>query len=495
MMGTAGRATRAGSAGPIAAAAAHPEDKWIYVVLCVVLALFLSFGLVEVYSVGGLFSYDPYYHMNLSELTERNQEIVTSIKYYEESGPPQYLTSMQPLTVLIHEFTGLSYITIYRTFGLFCRLFTALALFVAAGYFLGSRRYALIAVILFLSAPYIFYRSLISFPENLVLPFHILIFNSMIHSLREKRTDFALPAYISAALYIHYRSIIIPALLLLVFVVFRRSIKYAVGLCLGTAALAAPILLSAFNQYATYSHVNIGSGATWKPYTVSNPSYTVPTFNYYLSQLGVLLVLLALLGIPLLLRRINAEKLLLLLWLALTFILTRGQQVGLYIPTDRMIAYLCVPAALTSALFVKEIMEPEFISSRARLAAACLVSLAMVFFLVVGLPAIHGWVGVAEEKLDATRWLNENVSQDAVIVSYDLDLTTMGVDKYGNIDFLGGDDWEAVFNAPQGVRGKIGEIYPGKEVYIISGTPDFQIHDAQVVFYEGKTKIYYYQSG
>jgi len=472
----------------------HPEDKWIYLVLFIVLALFLCFGLIEVYSTEGLFSYDPNYHMNLSELLEQKQEIITEIQLYEGSSPPQYLTSMQLLTALLHQYTGLSYLTIYRTFGLFCRIFTALVLFITASYFLQDKRYGLAAVILFISSSYIFYRSLISYPENLVLPFQILIFHAMIKSLREGEIDYALPVYISAALYIHYRSFIVPALLLLVFLIFKRNIKYAAGLSLCAGILAAPILQSAIDQYIKYYHINVGPSASWKPYTVGNPSYAVPTFNYYLSQLGALLILLMLLGIPFLLRRINAEKLILLLWLTFTFAMTRGKSVGLYVPTDRMLVYFCVPAALVAALFLKEGLDSELRSPRARMAAGSLMSLALVFFLVVNMPGIHGWVGIGADKRDAAAWLNENASDNAVIIPFQLDLVTMGVDRLGSIDIFKGGELEDVSNAPGGVKEKIGELYPEKKVYIVSGTDDFQVHDAEVVFQEGKIRIYYYES-
>ena len=468
------------------------ENRLIYVVLALVLVIFLVFGLVEVYRAEGLFSYDPYYHMNLSQLLEREQEIVTEIDFYEGSNPPQYLTSMQLLTVLIHKYTGLSYMTIYRTFGLFCRIFAALALFITAAYFLGSKRYALVAVILFLSAPYIFLRSLISYPENLVLPFHILIFGSIVKGLREKRADPALPLFISAALYIHYRSLVIPAVLLILYVVFRKSIKHALAVAATTAVLSAPILFSAVDQYMKYLNVNVGPGARWKPFATGT-SYIVPTLNYYIAQLGVLLILFTLLGLFFLLRRMDGPKFILLVWLVFAFILTRGKEVGLFIPTDRMLAYLCVPAALVSALFLKEALEAATLSSRARTALVCLVALSLVFFLAVNLPAVQGWVGIGRDQRNAAAWLNENVEDSAVMVPFRVDLVTIGVNKYGNIAFLNAEEWEGVFDAPQGVGERLRERLPGKDIYVVVGIEGFQVHDARLVFKDGKIKVYYYE--
>jgi hypothetical protein len=476
---------------PVKGGLSWSEDRLVYAVLALVLTIFLVFGLVEVYRTDGLFSYDPNYHMNLSQLLEREQKVLMEIDFYESSNPPQYLTSMQLITVLIHKYTGLSYLAVYRTFGLFCRVFAALALFITAAYFLGSKKYALVAVILFLSAPYIFLRSLITYPENLVLPFHILIFGSIVRGLREKRLEPALPLYISAALYIHYRSLIIPVVLIFLYVVFRKSIKNALAVAVSTAVLSAPILYSAVNQYIKYFNVNVGPGARWKPFA-TGASYVVPTLDYYLAQLGVLLILFTLLGLFFLLRRMDSAKFILLVWLVFAFILTRGKEVGLYIPTDRMLAYLCIPAALVSALFIKEMFEAAAVSPRTRTALACIVALSLVFILAVNLPAVQGWVGIGAEQREAAAWLNENVGDDAVMTPFRVDLVTIGVNKFGNIAFLNAEEWESAFDAPQGVGERLQEMLPGVDIYVVVGIEGFQVHDAELVFKNEKVKIYRY---
>lgn len=469
-----------------------PADTCIYVVLVLVLVAFSVFVLIEVYSVDGLFSYDPYYHMHLSELMEREGDLVTEIQFYETEEAPQYVSSMRSLTALIHEYTGISYLNIYKGFGLFCRIFTALALFITAAYFLRSKKYALIAVILFLSSPYIIYRSFITFPENLVMPFHILIFYSLIKSLREKKADHILPVLIAASLYIHYRSIIVPAVLVLVFLLFWRRIRYTVGLLASMAILAAPILVSAVEQYVAYLQVNVGPSAAWKPYTVADPSYTVPTLSGYQSQLGALLLLFSLLGIPFLIRKINAQKFLLLVWLVFTFALTRGKAIGLYVPPDRMLAYLCMPAALTAAVFFKEIVGLEVLTSRARYVFVAAVTVVLIFFLFVNLPSVHGWVGVGADELNTSEWLNDNVSQDAVILPFDLDLITIGLESYKNVDGLSYGDWTEIFSHPLGVKDRLRQLYPDKRIYIVTGNKVFSLHDAEIVFSEGDMRVYTY---
>jgi asparagine N-glycosylation enzyme membrane subunit Stt3 len=474
------------------AAITMKDDGWVYLALVLVLAVFLVIGLTEAYRTDGLFSYDPYYHMNISRMLESEQNITTEIQYYETSWAPQYQTSMRLLTVLIHQYTGLSLLDVYRIFGLFCRVLAALALFVTAAYFLKDKRYALLAVILFLAAPYIFLRSLIAFPENLALPFQILIFGSVVKGLREKKTDPALPLYISAALYVHYRSFIVPALILLLYLVFRRSIKYTFSLACGTAVLSAPILTNAIDQYVAYFHTNVGPSAAWKPYAVG-AAYSRPSLDSYIGQLGVLLVLFTLLGIPFLLRKMDKVKFILLAWLGLTFFLSLGKTVGVYVPTDRMLVYLSVPAALTSAFFLKEFLEAKPLSPRLRAAAGFLIALAMVFMLTVNLPAVHGWTGIRKDMRDAAVWLDENVPDDGVILSTGMELVTMGVQKTGRIGYIL-EDWKKVLASPQGVRNRLDEDFPGKDIYIVVATGGIRIHDAAQVFSQGQVRIYRYDA-
>lgn len=473
--------------------------RLVYPALVLVLAIFLGFGLAEVYRVDGLFSYDPHYHMHLSELVESNQGIVTEIQYFEATEAPQYLTSMHLIAALIHEYSGVSYLTIYRLLGVFTRLFTALALFVTVSFFLDDERYGLIAVILFLSAPYIFLRSLIGYPENLVLPLHVLIFNSIVHTLKNERADRALPLYISAAIYIHYRSIIVPAVLVGAFAVLlatdRRMKKrfiYLFSLVAGTAALAAPILAKVLEQYRSYLKVNVGSGAAWKPFTVGSPAYNVPTINYYLEQLGIPLVILSLVGVFALLRRPGRGGAILLLWAGFTFIMTRGKQVGLYIPTDRMLSFLCVPAAVIAAAGVKDILETYARESLARMTLAALISLLLLFTLAVNLPGVHGWVGIGGDRIEAAKWLNDNVQEESVIIPYKIDLVTMGVKRYKNIAFLSSREWKETFDSPDGVRAQIKARYRGHDVYIVSGDEQFRLNGAETVYSREKVTIYRY---
>jgi len=411
-------------------ARARFRSSWTIMILCVVLLLFLAMGLREVYRVDGLFSYDPYYHLNMSKLTEAEQRVITEIQFYDGPAPINYVTALHPFTALLHEYTGLSYEGIFRVLGLLFRVLTALVLFITASYFLGSRKYALFATILFLSVPYVILRSLITFPENMVLPFHVLIFYCIIRGIREKEIDYALPVFISAALYIHYRSFIIPAVLLVLFLLLRKSWKYAVGLVASVALLSAPIIVRAVRQYIAYYHVNVGSGATLSVTAQADPRYSVPTLTTYQAQIGIVLLILAALAVPFLFRKFNREKLVLLVWLVFTFLLTRGKGLGLYLPTDRMMAYFSIPAALAAGSALQQIMESKLVFKKMKPALAIAVSLGLILFMTLNLKDTRGWVGVTAGQLAAGQWLNGNVPAESVIISFGPDLINTGANQY-----------------------------------------------------------------
>lgn len=479
------------------------SQKWaIYLTLGMVLAIFTGFGIVEVYRVKGLFSYDPYYHMHLSEISENQQGIATRINYFDRTGAPSYITSMRLITSLIHEYTGISYLSIYRLFGILTRILTALALFIAVSYLLDDEKYGLIATIMFLSSPYIFLRSLITFPENLALPFHILIFYSILRILRKGKPDLALPLYASAASYIHYRSLIIPFLLLTIFtllVILDRRVKkrflYIFSLIVATAVLSAPILNMIYKQFRSYLKVNVGSGATWKPFTINNPAYDVPLLNQYLGHLGVPIVFFSIIGIAVLMRNFGKEKLILLLWTIFTFMLSRGKQIGIYVPTDRMFSFLCVPSSIVATMAIKNVLESLKHMPLARIAISSIITVLMIFSLMVTLPSVRGWVGITEAHIEAANWINENLDEKSVVISYKIDLFTMGVKRYPNISFLSDAEWKEIFNSSGSIKDHIINRFPGHDVYIMSTDDKFKLKSAEVVFFNDKIIIYRYKAG
>ncbi len=462
----------------------------VYAALLLAVALYMVFGLVEVYRVEGLFSYDPYYHMHLSERLDREGDIVTEIEYYEGSVPPQYISSMRLLTVLLHRYTGLSFLAIYKTLGLFLRLLTALALFVVGSRLLGSKEYGLATVLVFLSSSYIFLRSLITFPENMAVLFHVLIFGCIVDGLRGKGNPLALVLVTSGAVYVHYRSLVVPALMLAIYLLLRKNLRHAVFTVGGVAILSLPILVQAINQYLEYLHTNVGPGASWAPHAMG-AAYAVPDLSYYEVQLGLPMVVFTLLGLPFLLRGMDKVKFILLAWLLLTFALTRGKALGFYIPTNRMLVYMAVPAALVSGLFLKEISQAVSGAPVLRLSLGTVAAVFLSISLVGNLINVRGWVGVSAESRQAASWLDENATEDSVVLPYQLDLVTMGMQKLSLMASVKC-GWREVFDAPQGVRAKLGELFPGKDIYIITKIEGLKVHDALVVFEGEELRIYYY---
>lgn len=454
----------------------------IFALIGVALFVFTFFTFQEVRSVDFPFTLDPPYHMTFAQAMDQNKPFSTSLSTYDGGViTTKYATLLRVFTVAIHEITGLSYVFIFQVFGIFTRLLSAIIIFLVGRKLIKDDFIALIGMTLFLGANYVIFRGIITFPENLVIPFHLLIFYEIIKTFNNKKISYLLPIYLAGAALVHYRSMVVPTILvafLIAYIVWGGYQKYKLNKNVQTITirnillvasifiiLSLPVLIDTFKTFSVYYNGNVGFSATFAESVTGSARYIPPSFSTYLGNFGYLLVIFTLFGfvVMLLKKKKNKSDWLLLIWLFFTLLLSQGTRLQLYVPTDRMLIYLILPSVVVSLFALKYIYEnlkkSNFLLS--------LFFISSLILLSVTASNVNGWKAFDNYEIHQVEWLNSNIS----FVNNDV-LLTSGV-KYKNLGFNQFDLLETrsepltkIFVDGSINNEEIKNIYSGKHVYL-----------------------------
>jgi hypothetical protein len=460
------------------------------------ISLYWTIGLTEVFRVEGLFSFDPWYHLAVTNEVEARQGMIYGFEYYSGNVKFDYPTSMWILVSSLHQLSGVELITLFKILGLFARTAAALAVYILGVHILSHNGYALIAPGLLLASPYLYFRALITFPENFALVFILLAFYAMLKSLKSHRLTTLLPLVLAAHLYIHYRSALVSFSLLAIVLVYGLSKKsfvpnQVISFSIKLVIFALPVVGLAAYQYYLYPITNIGEQALWAPFA-ADWRYAPPSWDTYVYRIGILAVILAVVGSATVIRQPSIPGLLLLFWLALMGILTRGAEFQILVPTDRVFAYLILPVTILGALgakFLVSLVKPRSVKFRAFL--AIILAASIVASMVVVLPDIRGWEGISQQELDAVEWLNENIADSTVVaVAGSILLPYYLVVEKRSVDVTRFDYWERVLAGdPDQIWALLNRTYPNSLVYLVV-RGDQQLPDSQLTFANERLRIY-----
>lgn len=469
-------------------------------ILVLVTAVFTVFGVKEVYRTSYLYTLDPGFHYTITQALDAQNPLGVTIPTYDGGLiNAEYPSSMRTFLVAIHDVTNISYLDLFKLFGIFCRIFTVFIIFYVASYLFKNKIVALIISILFLSSRYVFFRAIITFPENLVIPFHILVFYEVVKSIRDKKIQIALPIFIASSLTIHYPSAIILVILLLPLAYFvvkdfikkaqnrkKLFIQVLIFLIL-LLILSSPVLSSFLKRYQKYTVNNIGESAIESIAQQNNDRYNPISWSTFTKNIGTIALLLALISVPLLFYPPQREKTVLLIWLVVTFILTRGSQVSLFVPTGRMIIYFLIPIIFLSGYGLKKL----FYLRQLKLVFSFLFLLLIINF-VATINGIHGWVAISDSEIDQSKWLNNNIDNTTVLLVSNVHLENSGFMHFANLESRE-DIYSELYKNNLLNTGELKQLYPGKHVWLaINKTTSTLLlgQDYPIVFDENGNIVY-----
>ncbi len=445
----------------------------------------LLFAMIAVYKINLtqlFYSYDPYYHYHITKYWEIFHPFSSeAIGYGGNSLKFDYPTLFRPLTLIFSIFSGVDLLIIYKISGVFLRLVAGLSLYSLLNNLTQSKLLSLIVFIIFLFTPYLFLRSLISYPENMVLIFHILILNSAVKTLRTKYIHYSMFVFWGFSLLVHFRSAIFPTFAILITMIFqlvysiknKLFIKYIVNSLIGLAigvVISLPVMIPLVSTYVKYASENVGANATLKERYGDTPQYAAPSYNFYEEQLGKLIIPIYLI-LFLFIYKTNSKNyylhpsILFFMMTILGLLFTRGKQLYLYIPPLRMFSYLTVSflplLAIAFMGFRKYFGRYIFL----------FVSICLILAFIINTLPINGWVGLKKEDIAMGYNLNPQLSAKSVVIWNDINPINLGISKYENIEPSWDKNQLLLHYANTDLKLFYRELvnnYPNSEVYIMT---------------------------
>lgn len=468
--------------------------------LALVSIIFAFFGVKEVYRIPYLYTYDPGFHYTVTQVLDAENPLGMEIPTYDGGSiNAEYPSSMRTYLVALHNISGISYLDLFKLFGIFTRIFTAFVIFYVSAYLFKNKVIALIISIFFLSSYYVFFRAIITFPENLVVPFHILVFYEVVKSIQTKRIQIALPFFIAASLTIHYPSAVIPLALLfpLVFYIARDFIKNnqlkrklflqtlaALGILL---ILSSPVLSNFLQRYQKYTKVNVGETAIELIAERGADRYEPISWSVFVQNIGAVPLLLAVVSIPIIFYKPKRENVVLLTWLAVTFIFTRGSQLTLFVPTGRMMIYFLIPVIILTGYGLKRLLDLH-----QRQVVYSLLFILLLLNFVKTTSNINGWQAIKESEVNQAMWLNSNLTDSTVLLNFGCRLESNGFLNFSILETRE-EKYVSLYQNNILQTNKIKELYTGKRVYLALNQSQSSLlleNEYLVVFDDNGNKVY-----
>lgn len=409
------------------------------VVLCFLLAIQLSINIQDVNKFSTLPSYDSYYLLEYTKSISNNGDITFDTPNTYTSTPIVYPTSYVLLYSLLKLFTNVELETIYRYGGPFQFSFMLLCIYLLIRKCINNGSFALIGTLLFASIPYNLYRSTMPLPEGLALAFQVLIFLVLImNKLPLERKLLLVALFLSGATYIHYRSIIVPIILIISYISLKYisdkcnkklAILFVSGLVLYLLTIL-PIIQFVVNQYLYYASP---AQYEWKEIEFVQNRYDLLQPEDYIDQFGLLPLILVFLGIVYLLYnyRKNSDNVAISVWFVFTLILTQSLRFGFYAPPYRFYPYLAIPFSIVATIgFTKLFTNLKRIIIRPLLV---LVILLLSITVIINYAENNShkiiFVGFQQSDIEAAEFLKKQLDNSSVVISYGAFSIHMGIPR------------------------------------------------------------------
>ncbi len=386
-----------------------------------------------------LVSYDPWYHLEISEYILDSQSIVFSIPDAAVPTPIIYSSLIYPLSVILSQFTGLTLFNIYQIMGPFLLGLMNLGIYIIIRRITGKTVPAILGVTLFSSGYMTLTRTTMNLPENYGLFFLILILFIFTTKLDNRLIFFPL----LGSIYYHYRSIAIFLLIFFLYIVlsfnaqptpknFQVKIKKYVIPSFIFIILIIPIIPEIFESYVFIVFQHIGASPSWKVVDPNPVIYMPLTLEDYSFYYGIHFLLFAFSGIIILYieKKKSTLSLLLITAFIVSFLLTQSTRIGIYIQPYRFIIYFGIFASIISSISINKI---ETIYRNFRFVGIAIIA-SFIIILMITLLQPHGWIGIDDSDLEAVEYIKTQYN-GSVMVSwgapyYALDLPNSEWDPY-----------------------------------------------------------------
>ena len=478
-----------------------------YIALAIIILVQLAGGVYKVTRVPELYGYDGHYHMYLTERCIEEGKIPEYEINCLQKTKINYPTALYTAISSIHLISGINLLELFRYFGPILFSFLLLCLYMVLQEITKNEVSSLFGVITLGSNVWLLYRSYYgALPEAFALIFHVL---SIYFLLKEKKLFFCVIVLAGAYFHLHtffYIIIFFLAYYAIDITKINKISKKTAIKCLMVVSIALilliPILGDIAIYYSKYLNVHV-KGEVKLEYQPSPERYDPLNLSDFIDNIGVIPLILFPIGIYVLLKSKNKNKLkfLLLIWLLTTFIPTQSTRVGMCMISYRFGVYFSIPLVIVSSYGFNEIITKKYnLKSKLRYFTIIIIFFTISSFTYNTL-SVRGFVGFQDTDFNAKKWLETNTDKDSIILT----TSKLGVDFLPNFK----KDCRIEIGAKilsmsssDAIRKFVKREYKNRKVYflLISSRkldldkryPDrFELlSDFPLVFEEGDTRIY-----
>lgn len=329
------------------------------IIIVLILLLFFSIPLIKVWDFQYLFTSDPWYHMYFTKYLEPISFYWKDLFLSDWVLSSHYPTLMRSYLYEFHIITNVDYLIIFKYFGFLTRFLLILFFILLVKLFLKNNKYLYIWIIFLLSWYYFWYRSYITFTENFIILFHLIILYYSILFLKSNKWKYLLLStfFTSISLYFHYPSAIIPfciyfsTIVIFLFNSFnKKNIYLVIKNLILFFILSSNSLLWVIKEYIWQVKYNVWE-TSW--YWALN-RFIPPNLDTYQNYQSEIIILFAFFWFTVLLKKIKKYFYVFFpffVLLLITFILSNWTRFYLNLPTDRMQSFFMIPVWVISVIW------------------------------------------------------------------------------------------------------------------------------------------------
>jgi hypothetical protein len=387
-----------------------------YFLVASTIVFFSTLTIAKIIQTPYLYSLDPWRDVFFTPYAEPNEFFTAEVEVHNGKLVAPYRTFLRSSVYLFSSMSGLDAYSVFRFASVFLRILYVLLAYAVVNTFIEDRKLSLIVVFLIYSSDYFVWRSYITFPENLAVLFHLLSLWSLENHRRTGKSVFLVTVAISlsAVLFVHPKSLFFSGFIVTAYVVpfliagkFKaaRDILTSIG---AVVILALPVLVEILKILASTVTDNFGDTSSYGAIARALPTYLPPTYASYEGFIGPLILLFTFLGIVRLVGRGLMHHLHILLLLAFSILLSLGTYFKLYVPTDRMQAYLFIPLILVASIS----LESLFRETESLLARRAIVT-AVVVLSVFNVVHTDPWFGLRHGEIEIADRINQLLVGDS----------------------------------------------------------------------------------
>lgn len=405
-----------------------------------ILGLFSIQLFTAINSSSQLFNFDPYRHLFYTDFGESVDFLNNEIPVHNGIIIDRYKTLLRANTFIFSQVTGFSNYQIFRFGSIILRGLYIILIYLVLREFTKNASISLLGTILLFSSPQVIWRSTIYWPDNLANLFFIFALWILEKYRNEKNEQLLYLLAISflGEIFTHPPSLYILGFIIIGYLAYfliekdLEALKKIAIAGLISLIISFPIVADIVEVVINKTLVNnLGDSSRFAPLAKIDIRYTPPDLTFFLSQSGPVLILLAAFGLIYCLYHNFKRSLPLVIFFSLTFLLSLSTYFDLYVPPDRIQAYLIIPLLLLSISFLD-----FFFSSQSSPILKILISTILVLISFANLHMMEPWIGYKNGETESATVINALMEEDPdtlVWIERNADLVIFLLEKPENI--------------------------------------------------------------